>query len=47
MAKKINLFTVLALLYSHSGSRLNYGPFIELGISFQFEINNVLYEGIA
>jgi len=26
MAKKRNLFTVFRLLYSHSGSSLNYGP---------------------
>lgn len=38
MATKRNLFTVLTLC-SHSGRRLNYSRFIELGIIFQFEIN--------
>lgn len=47
MAKKRNLFTVLTLLYSHSGSRLNYSSFVELGIRFQFEINNMSYEVTA
>lgn len=44
MAKKINLFAVLTLLFRHSSGSLDYSPFVELGIRFQFEINNMSYE---
>lgn len=44
MAKKINLFAVLTLLFRHSSGSLDYSPFVELGIRFQFEINNMPYE---